>query len=538
VLWKRPGWRADGRLGVWVAVGVLVAGAAGCAGPASARRPRPESSAGLVVATAGGAVRGLTYRSTTEEFLGIPYAAAPVGALRWRPPQLAAPWHGVRAATHFGPHCPQGPTPLDAASTSENCLFVNVFAPVGSERSAHALPVMLWIHGGEFISGAGDDYDPGPLVRHGVIVVTINYRIGALGFLAHPALVAHPGGPAGNYGLMDQQAALRWVRRNIARFGGNPQDIAIFGESAGGLSVLAQLASPGARGLFSRAIVESATLVQASLARAEIAGRTFAAGAGCPGQAAACLRSLPVSAILAAQGPDVAQPVIDGQVLTEPLREALASGQFSRVPVIIGGSHDEGRLDLAGSEVGGAPPVTAANYRDMIESALGVTAKDAALIAAQYPVSAYPSPALALGAVTTDPIGACQVLAVDQWLSAYVPTYAYEFNDEKAPERFLPPVSFPYGATHESELQYLFDLPTAPFPGALSPAQQHLATVMQEYWTSFAKQGSPSPPASPSWPRFHSASHRILSLVPPQPNVETGFAAAHRCSFWARFPPG
>src|SRR6266568_8308046 len=243
----------------------------------------------LVVATADGTVRGRAV-AATDEFLGIPYAAPPVGALRWQPPRPPAPWHGTRAASSYAPHCPQPSGSFGRASTSEDCLYLNVFAPAGA-RGKH-LPVMVWVHGGSLRTGESDDYNPAGLVRDGVVVVTINYRLGALGFLADAALASRPGGPAGNYGLMDQQAALRWVQRNIGGFGGNPGEVTLFGESAGGLSTLAQLISPGARGLFQRAIVESGTyeLTEQSLATAESAGDAFAAKVGCTSDTAACLR--------------------------------------------------------------------------------------------------------------------------------------------------------------------------------------------------------------------------------------------------------
>src|SRR6202042_3165197 len=178
--------------------------------------------------------------------------------------------------------------------TSEDCLYLNVFTPAANK--ARNLPVMVWVHGGSLRTGESDDYNPAGLVRDGVVVVTINYRLGALGFLADSALASHPGGPSGNYGLMDQQAALRWVQRNIRGFGGNPRNVTLSGESSGGLSVLSQLVSPGARGLFARAIVESGTydLTQPTLATAETAGEAFAAKVGCASQSAACLRALPV----------------------------------------------------------------------------------------------------------------------------------------------------------------------------------------------------------------------------------------------------
>jgi para-nitrobenzyl esterase len=208
-----------------------------------------------------------------------------LGSLPIRQPNTFQPT--IHDATAFAPHCPQPPSGFGVASTSENCLYLNVYTPAGAKIGGRDLPVMVRIHGGAFITGESDDYDPAALVRHGVIVVTINYRLGALGFLAQPALASHPGGSSGDYGLMDQQAALRWVQANIARFGGNPRDVTLSGESSGGLSVLSQLVSPGARGLFSRAIVESGTynLTQATLATAETAGEAFATRSAAPARA-------------------------------------------------------------------------------------------------------------------------------------------------------------------------------------------------------------------------------------------------------------
>jgi para-nitrobenzyl esterase len=435
----------------------------------------------------------------------------------------------VRDATQFAPHCPQAATPFGQASMSEDCLFLNVFTP----RTGGRHPVMVWIHGGALVTGASNDYNPAKLVGDGVTVVTINYRLGALGFLAHPAL-ADANGQSGDYGLMDQQAALRWVQRNIARFGGDPRNVTIFGESAGGLSTLAQVASPAARGLFARAIAESGSynLTQASLASAETAGQAFATKAGCSDQTAACLRSLPVSTILADENAGGYTPNINSEVLPQTLRTAFATGDFNRVPIINGTNHDEWRLFVALSELEGNP-VTAANYQGMISATLGVPAAVAAAIAAEYPLSAYPSPAVALGAVGTDAIFACPALTIDQTVSNFVPTFAYEFNDENAPENFLPPVSFPYGAAHASEIQYLMDLPTAAFPGTLSAQQQQLATTMKNYWTNFAKRGFPSSFGTPFWPHWNNGTQQMQSLVPPRPQTETTFAASHKCAFWA-----
>src|SRR6266702_3129251 len=441
----------------------LAVGLTGMAtGTAVAAGHSQTGSAPLVVRTDKGAVQGF-FTADAREFLGIPYAAPPVGALRWRPPRPPAPWHGVRAATSYAPQCSQSSSAFGQASTSEDCLYLNVFTPATSK--ARNLPVMVWVHGGSLLTGESNDYNPAGLVRHGVVVVTINYRLGALGFLADAALASRPGGPSGDYGLMDQQAALRWVQRNIGGFGGDPGDVTLFGESAGGLSTLAQLVSPGARGLFQRAIVESGTyqLTQQPLATAEAAGAAFATKAGCSSNTAACLRGLPVSTILSSQDPIGYTPDVDGAVLRQSIGTALASGQFDRVPVMIGTNRDEYRLFVAIVELLGGR-VTAANYQNMIANTLNVPAAAAAAIAARYPLSHFSSPAVALGAVGTDAIFGCHALTAEESLSRYVPTYAYEFNDENAPELFLQPVSFPYGAAHASELQYLFGLTTVPHP--------------------------------------------------------------------------
>jgi para-nitrobenzyl esterase len=532
LLAARIAWRAHGLLAAGLAATVTLASCAAApsgdtVGTAPARRLAPASQ--LTVATAGGTLRGQA-AGTIDEFLGIPYAAPPVGPLRWRPPQPAAPWKGVRPATQFGPHCPQYGSPFGQASMSENCLFLNVFTPAAAGR---ALPVMVWIHGGDLTAGESDDYNPAGLVRDQAIVVTVNYRLGALGFLAHPALAARGAGPAGDYGLLDQQAALRWVQANISRFGGNPRNVTIAGESAGGLSVLAQLVSPAARGLFAKAIVESGSysLPQPSLATAEASGEAFAARAGCVSQTAACLRGLPVRTILNDQG--AVGPNIDGAVLPQSIGTALADGDFSHVPVINGTNHDEWRLFIAIFRAL-TGPVTAANYQSMIASTVSVSPAEAAVVAARYPLSSFASPAEALGAVGTDAIFACPALTTDQELSRFAPTFAYEFSDSRAPERFLPPIAgFSFGATHTSEIQYLFGLNVSPFPGALTPAQQQLAAAMQRYWTSFASQGSTLSPGEPAWPQFRDVSQRMISLIPPAPEAESGFAAEHHCAFWA-----
>src|SRR5215471_13980724 len=339
--WRLPGRRSAAAacaLAVSVAVAVVTAGAGNAiASPTS-------GSANPVVRIDDGFVRGMA-TGTVDEFLGLPYAAPPTGNLRWRPPAPPAAWAGVRDATQFGPSCPQALTRnplLPPGPISEDCLYLNVYTPPQGSGNEGSWPVLVWIHGGGLVQDGARDYDGSGLAADGMVVVTINYRLGALGFLAHPALASRPGGPAGNYGLMDQQAALRWVQRNIAQFGGNPDNVTIAGQSAGGLSVLAQMVSPGARGLFQRAIVESGTfaLNQRPLATAEAAGEAFATAVGCSDQTAACLRNAPVSNLVNDFGVEI-PGVVDGSVLTQAIGTALAGGQFARVPVINGITHDE-----------------------------------------------------------------------------------------------------------------------------------------------------------------------------------------------------
>jgi para-nitrobenzyl esterase len=396
----------------------------------------------------------------------------------------------------------------------------------------------VWIHGGGFTQDGALNYDGTKLAADGIVVVTINYRLGALGFLAHPALASRPGGPAGNYGLMDQQAALRWVKHDIARFGGDPHNVTIAGQSAGGVSVLAQLVSRGARGLFQRAIVESGAfaLSQVPLAGAEAFGKTFADEVDCQDQTAECLRHVPVDTLVDTF-PGAAIPgVVDGKVLTQSIGTALAAGRFARVPIVNGINHDEELIFVAGLHLavsGGvfvpAPEPNAANYESVIASVLGVSPTRASAIAAEYPLAAYPAPVLALSTLVSDANFACPALQVDRWTSAHVPTFAYQFDDDTAPQIFAGP-GFPPIATHSAEIQYLFDQPNAPFAAPLDAVQETLAASMRRAWANFAANGNATAAAVP-WPSFN-ASSGVLSLVSPQPQVESNFATVHHCALW------
>jgi len=492
---------------------------------------------GNYVTTDKGAVRG-TETASYREFLGIPYAAPPTGTLRWRPPQAVTAWNGVRDANQYAPHCAQPASPFGRASSSEDCLYLNVYTP----KSGGPFPVMVWIHGGALVTGESDDYDPARLVQQGVAVVTLNYRLGALGFLSHPALSAESADHAsGNYGLMDQQAALKWVKTNIAAFGGDPANVTIFGESAGGLSVHSQLASPLAAGLFAKAIVESGSysLIQPPLSTAETLGQNFASTAGCSDQTADCLRNLPVSQLLAAEsaiqfgGSTV--PTVDGTVLPLSLAAAFGSGNFNKVPVIEGTNANEYSLLSATSidPVLGHPISNATEYAEFRDPLVTAFQKTPAQVDVEYPAANYPGLAQAFDAIATDAVFSCNARTVDKLLSATVPVYAYEFNDPNAPVVFQLPPRPSFGAYHAAEIQYIFNNHQPVVYGApFTAAQEDLSSQMVNYWTAFAKTGNPNAPGSPSWPQYSAANDIYLSLQPGGPVPTAQFATEHNCAFW------
>jgi para-nitrobenzyl esterase len=500
----------------------------------------------VIAITDTGPIVGLR-TDTMNEFLGIPYAAPPVGDLRWRPPQRAERWHKLRDATEFANHCPQFTTPFGLQSFNEDCLYLNVYTPT-ERRGWHIgrrYPVMVWFHGGAGFLGESDDYDPTRLVdNEDVVVVTVNYRLGFLGFLAHPALTAETNyGGSGDYGFMDQQAALRWVQRNIKNFGGNPRNVTIFGESFGALSVHTQLASPEAAGLFDRAIVQSGAyyLNTTPLAVAEAVGTAAATAMGCPGNdatTAACLRSLPVTTLLANQSSAGFTGNIDNKVLTQPIGAALQSGEFNQVPVMEGSNHDEWRLFVALSfEL--VPPYVATdttNYAARINASFGGLPL-APYITPYYPPSPAtpPGPSIALGAAGTDGIFACNSRTAIRRMANFVPVFAYEFNDQNAPELFLPPdvvSGMPYGAAHASEIQYIMDVRPVVAAPALTPDQLKLADYMVSYWGHFARKANPNSRHTPDWPQYDPAADVFISLIPPTPVTEATFALDHKCAFW------
>jgi para-nitrobenzyl esterase len=516
------------------------------------RRMLPSPNAAVV--TQSGPVKGFQFAgaeqpvNNEEVFPGIPYATPPLGDLRWMPPQPPGKFHGLFRANNFGNFCTQ-PDGFGGTFGAEDCLTVNVFRPLREKGHKNTgLPVMVWIHGGGLVTGGSFIYDPSPLVLGGdVIVVTINYRLGFLGFFAQSAIDAE-GHLNGNYGFMDQQAALQWVQHNIGLFGGDRNRVTIFGESAGGQSVYANLASPTAAGLFQGAIAESGAYVEfqdyfnfiVPLATGESAGTSLvqsgaaiADSVGCSSQTAACLRAVPAST-LALQEPGTIYPFVDGTILTQTMTAAFASGQFNQVPVISGGNHDEWRAFI--------PNLTDVEYPAAVASLVGAPETSLFvqfLVNVLYPLSNYPPPnsaPFALGALGTDFIFACPERNSLRSLSQFVTTHAYEFNDENAPNLFSNP-GFPEGAYHFAEVQYLFDL-NQRFAGfnPFTPDQQALSNTMIGYWTQFATTGDPNSASAPVWSPYSSAVDQFQSLAPLTLAPESGFDADHNCSsFWNTF---
>ncbi len=509
-------------------VGLVPGGTAAAAGSGSGSRP-------LVVRTLDGLVRG-KYVGAAREFLGIPYAAPPVGKLRWSPPQPAKPWTGIRNAGEPGNDCAQIgnlDTGVPVTSDFENCLYLNVYTPkAGTDRR---LPVMVWIHGGGFTGGAGSIYNGQVLAAKGnAVVVTINYRLNAFGFLALPSL----GTGGGDYGLMDQQAALRWVRANASSFDGNARNLTIFGESAGGASVCANMASPTARGLFQRAIAESGCLfLTQTKKQADATGEKFAALLGCTKLAtqAACMRAKPVPDILKAAADFSWGPVTGGATLPESPLAAFESGKYLHVPLLQGTNHDEGRFFVGFEfDVAEKHPMTSKQYPSVLTAEFG--AKDAKKILGVYPLKKFPSPDLAYAAVLTDSEFSCPALLADS-LTSRSGVYAYEFSDPNPPNDFPIKFSFPLGSAHSTELQYVFQ--RIPFLDTVPPftdAQFALSDLMIRYWTRFAATGNPNGAAgkAPYWPRWTGATGPVQELVPGKtaPESFTEFFRFHNCGFW------
>jgi len=449
------------------------------------------------VKVSGGAVAGL-HADGLNTYLGIPFAAPPVGNLRWRAPQAVPPWQGVREARDFSAACAQTAVWMTEAK-SEDCLYLNVWAPEHATR----LPVIVWIHGGGYYGGSGK-YSAGNLAKRGAIVVSMNYRLGVLGFFAHPELSAEsPDHASGNQALLDQIAALRWVKDNIAAFGGDPSRVTIMGESSGSESVAILIASPLAKGLFQRAIAESGNdsmPINAEekvrfqyKADAEASGLAFATAAGAPHLAE--LRSLSVEALH--QQAWKARTAVEGHVLQQDLSTTYRNHLQNDVPLLMGWNAEEGR-DLT-QEIAHIGNLSADHVRGLVAMLLGRAPSDALL--ANYPgiVDAKPSRA-AIDQLMTDWWG---------WRMAYwaglqakygkSSSYLYFFAHQ--PAEPLTPCSYSCGAGHGSEIPYVFDnlgLDQRPW----SSADRQLSARLADTWIHFASTGSPNKKELPAWPAY------------------------------------
>jgi para-nitrobenzyl esterase len=461
----------------------------------------PVRADSLTVKTLQGKARGKSISNgKVKAFLGLPYAAPPVGDLRWRAPEPPAKWKGVRDATRFGAHCAQNHLFDDIAfqddGPSEDCLFLNVYAPA-SAKADSGLPVMFWIHGGGYEVGSGSEprHNGDFLPTKGVVLVTINYRLGVFGFLATPDLVKEAGA-AGNYGLMDMVAALEWVKANIAQFGGDPGNVTIFGESAGSSAVSTLMAAEPARGLFQKAIGESGAALDVgshgpeAQAEQEKQRQAWVESLGAANLAA--LRALPTEAILAAvsaKGAPSFPVVVDGSFLTEPIAQPYAAGRQAHVPLLAGWNGDEQHNLSVG--------MTAEKWKELVATTFGDHASEF--------LTFYPGDSDDQAVRSAIDYESDTFIAFDtwKWIEAQVktgvaPVYRYDFEQPAPPSKFHPG----WYAFHSDEIEYVFGTLDAR-PGAeWLPEDRKLSDQMMDYWTNFAKTGDPNGPGLPEWPRF------------------------------------
>ncbi|MEZ4702353.1 MAG: carboxylesterase family protein [Rhodothermales bacterium] len=504
--------------------------AAGCGTPGLDKPFAIET--GTISGTAG-------MDASVHVFKGIPYAAPPVGALRWRAPEPAAAWEGVRNADTFGASCiqnlqgsrePWTEEFMVQGEISEDCLYLNVWTAAASSEERR--PVLVYIHGGGFSEGSGDIliYDGESLAKKGLVVVTINYRMGILGFMAHPELSAEAGGASGNYGLMDQVAALAWVQRNIDRFGGDPSRVAVAGQSAGAFSVHYLTGSPMARGLFQRAILQSGPGTIAGVGRlstpmlddGEAMGAAFAEAVGAPSVAA--LRAMSwqdLTAPRAGMPPARFWPIIDGKFLEEDVEDAFAAGRQNDVPTLSGFNADEGSAFMAAIYHGITPDA----FATMAINRYGDMAKD---YLAAYPGATEEEATASLQASAREG-GMASLLhwSALRQKTARTPTYLYYF------ERAIPWPEHPeFGAFHTGEVPYVFNnlaLLNRPW----EDVDRRLADQVSSYWAQFAAAGDPNAAGLPAWPAFAPGEAVIQNLgatVAPRP-----LPAPERLSFFMSY---
>ncbi len=507
---------------------------------------RAQIQSGTLITLPDGQVQGHV-NDATREFLGIPYAAPPVGALRWRPPAAPTPWSGVLDAASYSSACPQLPSLTTAESENEDCLYLNVWTP--NPAPAAPLPVMVWIHGGGNVGGSTADLVPFPPYQsyhlydahnlaetRDVVVVSMNYRVGVFGFFGHAALATEDSGYpyAGNQGLLDQRAALQWVHDNILAFGGDPANVTIFGESAGSFNVCAHVVSPMSSGLFQRAISESGgcTVGIATADESQADAADIATTVGCDGapDVLACLRGVPVDQLLNAYGAfDLGSGrsaiSVDGGFLPAHPRALFDAGTFTRVPYILGANSDEGTLFFIGS----TPITTPEEYTAELTTRFGTFAPQ---VEALYPLSSFPTPQDALIRVVGDSSLVCSTYDVARRISRSKNdghTFVYNFN-HPIPLAFN--IVLHLGAFHGSEIPYVFG--SVPPPG-IWDAQ--LSQKMQEYWSTFAEKGRPRALHTKRWPRFKERTWNMLRLDALSTQLAISRIRNFRrpeCEFWSQ----
>lgn len=492
-----------------------------CSAQKQAVNTAPEEP---VIRIASGMLRGVR-EGNVDVFRGIPYAAPPVGEFRWRPPQPVASWEGVRDAKEFGPICAQagfggGPGEISRGS-SEDCLYLNVWRPSGARPGAK-LPVMVWIHGGAFVGGSGNTSGNG-FATKGVILVSINYRLGRLGHFAFPALTAeHPEEPKGSYAFMDQIAALKWVQQNIQAFGGDPKNVTIFGFSAGGVSIHSLMTIPSARGLFQKAIGHSSggrdgVLTGRPISRenasqyypvsAETIGINFARKHGIEGTDAAALarlRALKVEEIVdggqendGQEGPRIySGPILDGKFVVENCSDAYNAGRQARVPLMIGNNS---------AEIGG-PFVNGSTSKEELFSMFGDLKEEAK---AAYDPDGTKDFAEVQTRFNTDKIwGEPARFAAQAVTKKGDPAYIFLFSYVPAgmKERMR------FGPGHGTDISFVFDNLRVPEGGTADPLDKEVARIMNGYWVNFAKTGNPNGDGLPLWPLYNPATNQILEV--------------------------
>lgn len=536
----------------------LALGVALIAGVATATPLLADNSDGPTVNTIEGKVSGFS-KNGVSVFLGIPYAAPPVGKLRWMPPQPVKKWKGALDATRYANTCPQV-TELGAfagpASITEDCLYLNVFSTGKGKKK----PVIVWIYGGGNVDGESNDYDGSKLATGGpdgvpTVVVTFNYRLGLFGILSEQHLNSE-GHLWGNYGVLDQQAVLRWVQRNIASFGGDPTNVTLGGQSAGAYNTSANLISPLSAGLFQRAILQSfppKTWTTPDVALQH--GNAFAAAAGCSN--AACLRKLSAARILQLQGtPNAGNSafsnniLIDGTIVPIQPQDAWSSGRYNKMPIMGGSVSDENNFSLAITEYFSGPPQVA-----WTEAQYNASNSDA--VKNEYPLSAYGNnPALAQNRIGTDSQyggGKCVFLKMFKLMAASNnhPLYTYDFTYQNAPFYFpqmpnaaSPTQHFQPLAAHTIDIQFLFpgyhggqlgvnlDQTTGQ-PRELQGKEIKLSDQLVAAWTNFAKTGNPNKSGNSPWPKFKKNGGQFFKQdIPTSLTSEQDYRAAYHCDFW------